>query len=255
MNVETWCAAPDLAAEFARRVADFGGDEAITAWAQRYAHEHAGRCQWDARFLAARVPTGRYLNIGGAPYVFELALKQILPAIDITTLDIDPTRFPGAAASLGIRLQGADIERADGQLNGPFDCIVLAEVFEHLRIDLLGTMARIRQALAPAGILYITMPNGLSMRAIRNHFLRGRTGPPPVPEWEKLQRLGHMGHVREYSLTELREVLHHCGLSIADSRFREDITIKSRNRDTLLSLRPSLANEIVVLAGRNRVGA
>jgi SAM-dependent methyltransferase len=249
-SVQTWHAAAGLADDFSERLSSFGAPEELSDWARQYARDHAGRCQWDADFLAARFPSGRYLNIGGSPYVFELALKRMRPDADIVSVDIDPTRFPGVETALGVRVLGADIERGDCDLGRGFDCVVVAEVFEHLRIDLLGTISRLRETLAPAGVLYLTMPNGLGLNAIRGHLLHGRTGPSPVGEWAKLRRLGHMGHVREYSMTELREVMEYCGFVIDTSMYREAATGRSRLRAMLLALCPSLASEIVILARR-----
>ncbi len=250
MAIETWRRSVELAAEFAQLLPNFGGSKELSDWAQQYAVSHAGRCQWDARFLVARHPKGRFLNVGGSPFLFEFALRRESPTANITTVDLDPTRFPGVAEALGIKIIAADIERGDWQLPGEFDGVVFAEIFEHLRIDLLGTLARVHDALAPAGMLYLTTPNGLGLAALRRHYLRGRTGPSVVAEWAKLSRLGHMGHVREYSAREVNEVLQHCGFEVEKYLFREEISDKWPMRDIILRLRPSLANEMVIICRR-----
>lgn len=246
MSAEIWRPATGLAAEFVQLLPSFEADKGLADWAADYAHGHAGRCQWDARFLTTHYPSQRYLNIGGAPFLFEFALRRENPAADITSIDLDPSRFPGAEEALGIRIVGADIESPKANIAGAFDCIVFAEILEHLRIDILGTLARIRDVLAPGGVLYVTTPNGLGFEPIRRHYLRGRTGPSVVGEWGKLVRLGHMGHVREYSAREVKEVLEHAGFRVESCRFREGIGGRWPLRDLLLKLRPSLASELVL---------
>ncbi|HTV90536.1 MAG TPA: class I SAM-dependent methyltransferase, partial [Stellaceae bacterium] len=162
VQVVTYHPAPAVVERYVQLLPRLGAEPALAHWAAEYAAGHAGRCLWDARFLAERHRTGRLLNIGGAPYVFEMVLRKEAPELDIHTIDLDPCRFPGVAETLGIRTIAADIEHPDWQLDEKFDCIVCAEVMEHMRIDLLGTMRRIREHLAPHGILYLTTPNGLS---------------------------------------------------------------------------------------------
>jgi len=247
MSVETWRPAARLTAEFVQLLPSFEAGKGLADWAEDYARGHAGRCQWDARFLATHYPSQRYLNIGGAPFLFEFALRRENPAADITSVDLDPARFPGAGNALEIRIVGADIESPTADIAGAFDCVVFAEILEHLRIDLLGTLARVRDVLTPGGVLYVTTPNGLGFEPIRRHYLRGRTGPSVVGEWGKLARLGHMGHVREYSAREMKEVLEYAGFRIETCLFREGIGGRWLLRDLLLKLRPSLASELVIV--------
>ena len=104
------------------------------------------------------------------------------------------------------------------------------------------------------------MPNGLGLSAWLTKFAKVRTGPDPVAEWRKLSEIGHMGHVREYSVRELHDVLGACGLYVDQYFFRRQSsfhgTTRSRIRDTAqilaAKLIPSLGDEIVLVA-RKRV--
>ena len=165
-------------------------------------------------------------------------------------MDLAPERFPNAAALIGMQTVRANIETEAPGIAGKFDRVVFTEIFEHFRIDILGTMARVRYLLADTGQLYLTTPNGLSLDAWRRSWMRRRTGPGLVDEWSKLSRLGHMGHVREYSATEVEEVLLHCGFSIEERQFRVQRTVARPKRDLLLKMRPAFADEIVVVAGK-----
>jgi SAM-dependent methyltransferase len=238
---------PEFSGEFTAILPSFGASPELTQWAAEYAGCHAARCYWDAQFVG-RCSVNRCLNVGGAPYLFEFALRKTYPHINLTTVDINPERFPNAASIIGMRTVRANIETDARAINETFDFIVFTEIFEHLRIDILTTISRIRDLLADGGRLYLTMPNGLGFNAWRKRLLHDRTGPSVVEEWSKLSKLGHMGHVREYSRTELTEVLSHCGFTIEDSLFRIYRSQPWPMRDLLLKIRPAFADEILIVA-------
>ena|SRR5215813_4884351 len=186
-------------------------------------------------------------------------MSKLRPNLDLVSLDLAPARFPRAADVLGVKIIQLDIEHTDpadlGYL-GKFQCVVLCEMFEHFRINILHTVTTVGELIGPTGILYLTMPNGLGFSAWRTKFARGRTGPSPVAEWRKLSDLGHMGHVREYSFRELQEVLEACRLRVDRYFWRRRTsyqrTARSRIRDieqiVATGLVPSLGDEIVVVA-------
>jgi hypothetical protein len=89
--------------------------------------------------------------------------------------------------------------------------LVLNEVFEHLRINPLATSGELHRILKPGGPLIMSTPNGLSLKRLVALCLRGRPGPRIYDEFDKLNRLGHMGHVREYAVNEAVDFLNSMG--------------------------------------------
>jgi hypothetical protein len=217
-----WNDIPEVIADCSKIIPEFRSTADLRDWAQTYARQHAGRCSWDVDFLVKNYEFSRCLNVGGAPFVFEYLLKKARPDLDVVSLDLDPKRFPEAGRVLGVKIEKMNIENphsAATRMLGQFDCAVFCEVFEHLRMDILGTISLLRDLLTEGGFLYLTTPNGLGLYAIRE-YLRGRTGSGPVKEWSKLAGLGHMGHVREYSRDEVCEVFQHCGFELETSSYR-----------------------------------
>jgi hypothetical protein len=263
----TWRAAPEVAAEYLRVVRQFGSNDQMGLWAEDYVHGHAGRLLWDVDYLTANFRFTSCLNVGGAPYLFEYLLKKSNQDLGLATLDLDIARFPRAGEVLGTKVIQMDVEQissASLEPAGKYECVVFCEVFEHLRINILQTMKTVAQLLAPDGMLYLTMPNGLGLSAWLTKFTKGRTGPAPVPEWLKLSQIGHMGHVREYSVQEIQEVLEACGLGVDHYFFRRQSsfrgTTRSRIRDTAQVVAahflPSLGDEVgVVAANGSEAGA
>jgi SAM-dependent methyltransferase len=258
MKCLRWDYSPTAATEFLRVVGDFRASPLLTDWAEDYARQHAGRLAFDARYLADHYLFSNCLNIGGAPFLFEYLLKQARPEVEIVSADLAPERFPDAARVLGVRTVQLDIE--DGSLDalklGRFDCVVFAEIFEHLRHDLLGTVASLRSLLSDDGILYLTTPNGIGLYGVWEKA-HGRTGSDPVDQWSKLTKLGHMGHVREYSAREVRRVLTACGFDVVEQFYRRASrrtsvrsTVASSVRGCATTILPFLGDELVFVVRR-----
>jgi hypothetical protein len=244
----TWQDAPAVVADYLKLVSRFGMEETLRTWAEEYVRHHAGRCLWDAEFLTSNYQFINCINVGGAPFIFEYLIKQKLQHLDLLSLDIDPSRFPHVEDTLGITVVNIDIESpesSNSSLLNRFQCIVFCEIFEHLRIDLLGTMYFLKTLLATDGFLYLTMPNGIGKLAL-HRWMRGRTGPDPVSEWIKLRDLGHMGHVREYSYAEAHDVLVHSGFHVEKYVYRNK---RGSLSDRVLTRAvPILSDEIVIVA-------
>ncbi len=55
--------------------------------------------------------------------------------------------------------------------------MVLNEVFEHMRIDLIATFTEIRRVLKPGAVILMSTPNGLAMHPIYRMLRHGMIGP------------------------------------------------------------------------------
>jgi len=254
-----WVQAQDIAADYLKLLPQLGLEQKLWPWAEDYARYHTGRLLWDVDFLTTSYQFSGCLNIGGAPFIFEYLMKQAHPEIDVVSVDLHPERFPNVEHILGIKVARLDVEQpcaVAAEMIGRFQCVVFCEIFEHLRVDILKTMSFIRSLLGQQGFLYVTMPNGLGIAALLRNILGGRTGPDPIEEWSKLADLGHMGHVREYSYAELRNVLMHCGFRIERYLYRRKAggsgglahRLRDQSQRLLTGLVPQLGNEIVAVA-------
>jgi SAM-dependent methyltransferase len=155
------------------------------------------------------------LEVGSVPLLFSAALA----ATDyrLTGVDLDPSRFSAAIERLGLDIQTCDIERSPLPFEGGlFDAVVFNEIFEHLRIDPIFTVSELGRVLRPGGQLLLSTPNLRSLSGLVNFLLRGRgygLSADPWDEYTKLRKLGHMGHVREYTTSEVTRFLDNSGLT------------------------------------------
>ncbi|MCS6955674.1 MAG: class I SAM-dependent methyltransferase [Candidatus Calescibacterium sp.] len=155
---------------------------------------------------------GKILEIGADPYHFTGLCK--LEGIDIISLDIHPDYENHIVKTLGLKVIACNIETEKMPFEeGTFDVIMFNEVFEHLRINPIATLKEINRVLKPGGILYLTTPN---MYMIRNiyRFVRGWGLDDPYYEFNKLNEVGYMGHVREYARWQIVKFLSNTGFEV-----------------------------------------
>lgn len=225
------------------------------SWAKKYIENHFARCVDDARRIDARLGDARcVLNIGGAPYIFEAAAQQL--GMSVVSVDLDPDRHSDIVAALGVEVIPGDIEdvifRRGLSLRG-FGAVCLCEVFEHMRQDILSLLNDLNTAMDPGAILYLTTPNFYFAPRLFAMLRQRRSGPSPVREWSKLVDVGHMGHVREYSLVEIEELVLHAGFTIDEVILRNRRGGRSRSMLkrviwSVIDRMPLFGQEIVVIA-------
>lgn len=188
------------------------------AWHVDDLYHHAPRYLADLRLVAALAPTGALLELGSAPCHMTALLK--LSGHPVVGVDLHPERVGDLIAQFGLDVRRCDIERSPLPFpDGAFACVLLCETFEHLRIDPAFVLSEINRVLAPGAALLFTTPNVYSLPSL-GRFLLGRSIADPLEEFGKLRRLGHMGHVREYSAREVVPMLEACGFAVQSVDYR-----------------------------------
>lgn len=147
----------------------------------------------------------RVLEIGTCR--FSQQLSQLCPNWDVHSLDLgEHCRSECEAA--GVQFHVGDILQPLPVPPDYFDLIIFSEVIEHLHGNPRAALRNLKSALRPGGRLLITTPN-LVRLASRIKMLLGRDvleriGPPEY--WR--------GHVREYTLAEVVEMLRREGYEL-----------------------------------------
>lgn len=179
---------------------------------------HELRYLADLDLIAKLAPTGKILEIGSAPCHMTALLQ--LSGYPTVGIDVNPARVAEIVNTLNLDVRQCDIERSELPFpDGAFNCALLCETFEHLRVDPLFVMSEIRRVLALGAPLILTTPNVYSLPSLAR-FLVGRSVADPSEEFGKLRRMGHMGHVREYSAGEMTRFLKVSGFEIQSLGFR-----------------------------------
>ncbi len=189
-------------------------DAALGKWFAGYRQQHRTRLAADLRIIEQHVePGARVLECGAVPLLMTGVLVEL--GYEVSAVDLAPERFMAAITSLGIDVRQCNLETEPAPFaDETFDAIVFNELFEHLRINPILTLREVCRVLKPGGVLLLSTPNLRSFRGIRNLLLhnQGHAASAGVyRQYEKLETLGHMGHVREYTTREVSDFLSRVG--------------------------------------------
>ena len=164
-----------------------------------------------ARACARRLgePPRRILDVGAG---FQtLLLQREFPQAEVNTLGFEDPRFRegvrGCHYSFDLNRCGEAAARPDLP---PHDLIVLAEVIEHLQVPPQAVLECLVSWLRPSGELLLQTPNAVSL-AKRLRMLRGYN-PFMMPQ----QPGDCSGHIREYTVAELKDLGRHAGLEVRE---------------------------------------
>ena len=192
-------------------------DQDLSEWHNSYVSNHKSRIALDLDIIKEQVSQGSSVaEFGSVPLVFTAALSA--SSYNVTGIDIAPERYKKTIDRLGINVVKCDIELEKLPFeDNSFDAIVFNELFEHLRINPIFTLSEVLRVLKPGGIMMLSSPNLRSLRGIYNFLLKNRSyscSGNTYAEYQKLEKLGHMGHVREYTTKEVIDFLTNVGFDV-----------------------------------------
>ncbi|MDP2007882.1 MAG: class I SAM-dependent methyltransferase [Rubrivivax sp.] len=148
------------------------------------------------------------LDVGCSNGALGLSLKNAQPGRRVSGIEFDPDFAREAAASLDHVVQ-ADLNALnwDEALAGHhFDCIVFADVLEHL-VDPKRCLMQASKRLQPGGSVVVSVPNIRHVSALWAVFAVGR-----FPRRDR--GLFDRTHLRWFTITDLRDLLADCGLRV-----------------------------------------
>lgn len=118
-----------------------------------------------------------------------------------------------------------------------FDCVIMCEVLEHLNFNPLPLFKEINRILSVGGVFYVALPNGAQ---IRNRIRMALGQPIGLDVSEFFDQLDGQhelianGHWREYTMSEIREMLEPIGFQRLKSYYfslgecEEDTRLRKR---------------------------
>ncbi len=172
-----------------------------------YVAFHRPRFQFlvDTVRLYATRPGCRLLDIG-ASRLTSLLATELNVEVDCLGLDADGQIHDTRHHRFDLN-DAQDRSRWRTDI-GPYDIIVFAEVIEHLYTAPELVLAYLKDLLVPGGVLLVQTPNAVALRK-RAKLLLGRN------PFERIRTdRSNPGHFREYTLSELREILLGAGFAI-----------------------------------------
>lgn len=190
-------------------------------WARNYLYGHIDHYNGILNQLtkALKINHGeRILEVGGVPgqltsYIFKKDFH-------IDMVDINPFRIKGILDRYSIEAFKVDIEKEDLPIQDKvYDLVLFNEVFEHLHINPLRIIIEINRVLKSDGILLMSVPNINPL--MRWEFLFGKDYNDNLKkEFAKIENIGHMGHFRLYSESEIITILNDFDFEIIETTFQ-----------------------------------
>lgn len=202
-------------------------NQEISEWWLNYLHGHRNHYINVFSYIKNNF-NDKILEIGSVPCHLTIALKLL--GYDIIGVDINPERFNKLLTMYNLKIFKIDVEQEPlSFINNSFDVILFTEILEHLRINPINALREAYRVLKPGGRLILSTPNITPLHRI--DFLFGKDfNANPVREFEKIEKIGHMGHFRLYSLREIELFLKYVGFKKIVHSFRGPLPKGLRNR-------------------------
>ncbi len=125
---------------------------------------------------------------------------------EITGIELNPVAAAKARSNIHAVFSG-DLDKDDFDLGeGTFDCLVFADVLEHL-YDPWGTLLKFKAYLKPGGSILLSIPNVQNYRVLRALIFKGEFG------YEESGILD-IDHVRFFTRKEIESLLGATGFEV-----------------------------------------
>lgn len=207
--------------------------------ASRYLEVHLDRIAISLSLVPAPARTGRVLELGAYLHMTP-ALSCVLKYREVLGAYFGPSgeRINKSASVNGQRIFECCFDLFDAELDPypyadrSFDCVLACEIFEHFLHDPMHMLAETWRILDDNGTLLLTTPNVASATAVAraldqsaNPQLYSKFADPRRPS-----SLSEVGHMREYTPNELRQVLASSGFDIVHLFSRSAPGYRSQER-------------------------
>lgn len=165
----------------------------------------------------------RVLELGANPYLFTLLLKRLhryeLTLANFTGRNIYDTTLGQGVQQIRSERYGEDHTLAYDSFNlelsdypypdASFDLVLFCEILEHLVIDPLPVFGKLRRVIKPGGLLLVTTPNAVRLQNLALILAGSNLFDRYHPQNGVYGR-----HNREFTLAELKQILHDSGFEI-----------------------------------------
>jgi len=211
--------------QFVQELADYAS--ANSNWFFEYMRWNYSRIYDDAVFISKHVPRkASVLDLGAVPPL----LLGFLSKSGYESLEAaDPKAgvFSNFFKAKGIKFSEVDIIRSPKNRPGRvFDCVIMAEVIEHLSGNLISSLEGVSDWLSSGGYLYLTTPNLRSISGIIGlfYFQSGLATKPSESVRAQFDRegsdCGYFGHVREYTSFEIVNLVESVGFKLIQKEMK-----------------------------------
>ncbi len=186
-------------------------------YSQKYMAEelkYSGQIQeWMKNRLPPLGPQARILDIGPG-YGTLAAWAGILTGAFPMTIDRNQYMTPDVLDEFDILSLTGDIERQDIPADD-LDAVIMTEVLEHFNFKALPTMTKIRKAMRPGALLFLSTPDALSQWGKVTKYKKIEDIPEFDPSKNTYDNPEWMDcHIWQYAWNEINDLLIGAGFKI-----------------------------------------
>ena len=206
-------------------------EQNISAKALNFPYLHHGHpfSLFQCRIIAKLLPEegGVFLDIGTGMGIGPRFVKKL----GARSISIDCQETGGIKALKSVMEAGVEglnldiINSAIPLKDGSVDCILFADVIEHLLHSPKTTLNKFMQLLKPGGHCIVTTPNAMRL-PVRLKVLFGFSNWPHISDY--FEHTFHGGHHHEYTAEEIRFVLEATGYEIREFHMVDDMLRRSK---------------------------
>jgi len=168
----------------------------------------------------------KILEVGSVPGHFTVLLKKL--GYNIQGVDIDPNRISKLMEKFQIDVVKTDIENEKLPFSSEsFDVVLFPEIIEHLRVNPLYALREVTRVLKKNGKIVLSTPNITPQKRLAFLVFEYDYIGDPIVEFSKLEKLGHMGHIRLYSIKELKKFLDYVKLRVISIDYKGHFSIST----------------------------
>ena len=193
-------------------------DPVFEEWARRYGPSHTDHFTSvikTVQTIDREVGIRNVLEIGAVPGYITSLLNQT--GLSVMAADLAPERAASIFCQLGVTCMKVDVETQPLPVpDASVDLVLFCEILEHLRTGQLHALRECTRVLRPGGQIVVSTPQITPL--MRWEFLWGTDYQGDiVAEMNKVEAIGHMGHIRLYSRRDVVGMLNAVGLTLIDA--------------------------------------
>ncbi len=125
-------------------------------------------------------------------------------------IDVNDYLWPEIASAYGLSFHRGNLELSEiPWSHQKFQVVILTEVLEHFNFNPLPTLCKLRDAMAPDGVLFLSTPDAGDWGRTHRYYRRFSDLPMPTPGTPHIN-----GHIWIYNKKELLTVLKQAGFAV-----------------------------------------
>lgn len=152
------------------------------------------------------------IDIGCMCGTLLLYVKTINPNIDLYAHNLIKFLSDEFITKYNVKFHKDNIELQPFYFQDKFDIIIMTEIIEHFKFNIIPTLTKVVEHLSDNGRLYITTPDANT--PIWGRLSKYQSYKDMSPPTDSCEFIDDFGHEYQFVEQELRDIFEECGLAV-----------------------------------------